>query len=132
MEPDLFYRACDELGLLVIQDMPSLTADGSKQPNATHQAEFQRQLEILINEHRSYPSIGVWVRDGRLLSSFPFPTSRKANTVLNSLFTMKAGDSLAGLHTLKKSSLKSFVLLILQGSLTQLLAGMTTALVTFQ
>lgn len=132
MEPDLFYRACDELGLLVIQDMPSLTADASKPPNATHQAEFQRQLEILINEHKSYPSIGVWVRNGRLLPSLPSPTFKKANTVLNSLFTMKVGDSLAGHHTLKKNSLRSFVLSILRGSSTRLLAGVTTALVTFQ
>jgi len=28
IEPDLWYRACDEMGLLVIQDMPSLQADG--------------------------------------------------------------------------------------------------------
>jgi beta-galactosidase/beta-glucuronidase len=33
VEPDLFYRACDELGLLVMQDMPSLQAD--QLPNAT-------------------------------------------------------------------------------------------------
>ena len=28
IEPDLWYRACDEMGLLVIQDMPSLQANG--------------------------------------------------------------------------------------------------------
>jgi beta-galactosidase/beta-glucuronidase len=28
IEPDLWYRACDEMGLLVIQDMPSLRANG--------------------------------------------------------------------------------------------------------
>jgi beta-galactosidase/beta-glucuronidase len=27
IEPDLWYRACDEMGLLVIQDMPSLRAN---------------------------------------------------------------------------------------------------------
>ncbi|KAK4077471.1 CAZyme family GH2 [Trichoderma aggressivum f. europaeum] len=61
VEPDLFYRACDEIGLMVIQDMPSLTNDGSRPPNPDQQAEFQRQLEILVNEHKSYPSIITWV-----------------------------------------------------------------------
>ncbi|KAG5983905.1 hypothetical protein E4U55_006817 [Claviceps digitariae] len=60
VEPDLFYRACDEIGLLVIQDMPSLHTDGDKPPNVQQQAEFERQLEILINEHKSYTSIGIW------------------------------------------------------------------------
>ncbi|KAF5557457.1 beta-galactosidase [Fusarium mexicanum] len=47
-EPHLFYQACDELGLLVIQDMPSLPADGNRKPNDAEQAEFQRQFEILV------------------------------------------------------------------------------------
>lgn len=59
VEPDLFYEACDRLGLLVIQDMPSLTPPA--QPNQEEQAEFKRQLEIMINEHKSYPSIVTWV-----------------------------------------------------------------------
>lgn len=59
MEPDLFYEACDKLGLLVIQDMPSLLT--SAQPTTEEQDEFQRQLEIIINEHKSYPSIVTWV-----------------------------------------------------------------------
>jgi beta-galactosidase/beta-glucuronidase len=50
------------MGLMVIQDMPSLTNDGSRPPNSDQQAEFQRQLEILVNEHKSYPSIVTWVR----------------------------------------------------------------------
>lgn len=59
MEPDLFYEACDRLGLIVIQDMPSLLP--SAQPNEEEFAEFQRQLEIMVNEHKSYPSIYSWV-----------------------------------------------------------------------
>ncbi|GFP53028.1 putative beta-glucuronidase [Trichoderma asperellum] len=61
VEPDLFYRACDEMGLMVIQDMPSLVADGSRPPNPDQQAEFQRQLEILVHEHKNYPSIVTWI-----------------------------------------------------------------------
>ncbi|RGP76689.1 hypothetical protein FLONG3_5129 [Fusarium longipes] len=60
-EPHLFYQACDQLGLLVIQDMPSLPADGDRKPNDAEQAEFKRQLEILVNQHKSYPSITTWV-----------------------------------------------------------------------
>ncbi|ODA79309.1 hypothetical protein RJ55_04902 [Drechmeria coniospora] len=57
VEPDLFYQACDEIGLMVFQDMPSLPDDASRLPNPTQQQEFQRQLEMLINEHKGYPSI---------------------------------------------------------------------------
>ncbi|KAF5721623.1 beta-galactosidase [Fusarium globosum] len=59
-EPHLFYQACDELGLLVIQDMPSLPADGNRKPNDAEQAEFQRQFEILVKQHKSYTSIVTW------------------------------------------------------------------------
>ncbi|PNY28722.1 Beta-glucuronidase [Tolypocladium capitatum] len=61
VEPDLFYQACDEIGLMVVQDMPSVPADDNRLPNAAQQQEFQRQLEILINQHKSYPSIVTWV-----------------------------------------------------------------------
>ncbi|EFQ31289.1 glycosyl hydrolase family 2 [Colletotrichum graminicola] len=60
VEPDLFYHACDTLGLLVIQDMPSLTADSSRLPNPEQQAEFERQLQLMIQEHKSYTSIVTW------------------------------------------------------------------------
>ncbi|KAF6791643.1 glycosyl hydrolase family [Colletotrichum musicola] len=60
IEPDLFYQACDQIGLLVIQDMPSLTANSARLPNAEQQAEFERQLEIMIQEHKSYTSIVTW------------------------------------------------------------------------
>ena len=58
IEPALFYRACDELGLLVIQDMPSMPL---RTPNAAQQVEFARQLELLINQLKNYPSIYTWV-----------------------------------------------------------------------
>ncbi|KAH7030735.1 glycoside hydrolase superfamily [Microdochium trichocladiopsis] len=58
VEPDLYYRACDELGILVIQDMVSLR---TVTPNAEQQAEWERQIDLLINQHKSYPSIYTWV-----------------------------------------------------------------------
>jgi len=71
VENALFYQACDEMGLMLIQDMPSLRPLATKTlsnctvedilPDADQQAEFQRQLELLIKQHRSYPSIVTWV-----------------------------------------------------------------------
>ncbi len=71
VETDLFYKACDEMGLLLIQDMPSLRPLQDRTlsnctvetivPDASQQAEFQRQLEVLIKQHRNYPSIIAWV-----------------------------------------------------------------------
>jgi hypothetical protein len=42
--------------------MPSLPADGNRKPNDAEQAEFQRQFEILVKQHKSYTSIVTWVR----------------------------------------------------------------------
>ncbi|KAK4224900.1 beta-galactosidase [Podospora fimiseda] len=61
IEPDLFYEACDRLGLLVIQDMVSMRVHTNARPSDAEQAEFERQLEIMVNEHKSYPSIVTWV-----------------------------------------------------------------------
>ncbi|KAL1953164.1 hypothetical protein VTO42DRAFT_3544 [Malbranchea cinnamomea] len=61
IETPLFYRACDELGLLLIQDMPSMNIHNGARPNAAQQAEFGRQLELMINQFKSYPSIVTWV-----------------------------------------------------------------------
>ncbi|VBB73406.1 Putative Glycoside Hydrolase Family 2 [Podospora comata] len=61
IEPDLFYEACDRLGLLVMQDMPSMRVHTNARPTDAEQAEFERQLEIMIKEHRNYPSIVTWV-----------------------------------------------------------------------
>ncbi|KAI2788816.1 hypothetical protein POX_e06837 [Penicillium oxalicum] len=61
IEPQLFYRACDEIGLLVIQDMPSLRPLQGVLPNAAQQVEFARQLDLLVNQLKSFPSIATWV-----------------------------------------------------------------------
>jgi beta-galactosidase/beta-glucuronidase len=71
IETDLFYQACDELGLLVIQDMPSLRPLQSRRdangnsvtilPNDQQQVEFARQLDVMVNQFKSFPSIVTWV-----------------------------------------------------------------------
>jgi hypothetical protein len=83
VENDLFYQACDQLGLLVIQDMPSLRPSQSRTlancttqtilPDADQQAEFQRQLEVMINQHKSYTSIFTWASPS---TPFSLPTTK--------------------------------------------------------
>lgn len=69
VEPALYYKACDEMGLLVIQDMPSLRPDLPNKTDACRsirlegpdqQAEFDRELALMIEQLRSYPSIFAW------------------------------------------------------------------------
>lgn len=47
------------MGLFVIQDMPALPS--SALPNANQQAEFSRQLELMVKQLKNYPSIVAWV-----------------------------------------------------------------------
>lgn len=71
VEPALFYYACDKLGLLLFQDMPSLRTSVTN-PNDKCQSvpildpavqeEFNRQLAVHIEQHKNYPSIVAWVR----------------------------------------------------------------------
>lgn len=61
VEPALFYRACDEYGILVVQDMPSMRPANDGSPTAAELQEFSRQLEEMIQQHLSYPSIITWV-----------------------------------------------------------------------
>ncbi|RJE18122.1 Hydrolase [Aspergillus sclerotialis] len=72
IEPALFYQACDEMGFLVIQDMPALR---QKAPNAKQQAEFSRQLELMVKQLKNYPSIMTWVIYnegwGQLIDGYP-------------------------------------------------------------
>lgn len=42
--------------------MPSMFPETSRRPpTQEQQAEWERQVEILINEHKNYPSIAAWV-----------------------------------------------------------------------
>lgn len=63
IESALYYAAADELGILVMQDMPNLRPGGPV--NDEQQAEFERQLEIMITQFRSYTSIFAWVSSSR-------------------------------------------------------------------
>ena len=70
VESSLFYSACDEMGLLVMQDMPSPRASQKyTNPNCTtsvflpdinEERDFVDQLERMVNQLKSHPSIFGW------------------------------------------------------------------------
>ncbi|PHH66029.1 hypothetical protein CDD81_554 [Ophiocordyceps australis] len=100
VEPALFYQACDELGLMVIQDMPSMPDDRNRLPNAAQQAEFERQLELLVNQLKSYTSIVTWIiyNEGwGQLRQAPYP-EEKLTKVVRSLDPTRLIDSVTGWH----------------------------------
>jgi Concanavalin A-like lectin/glucanases superfamily/Glycosyl hydrolases family 2, sugar binding domain/Glycosyl hydrolases family 2 len=59
VEPDRWYYWADKLGLMVWQDMPSMRTGGT--PPVDAREEFERQLHEIVEEHRSWTSITVWV-----------------------------------------------------------------------
>ena len=66
VEPDLWYAACDRMGLLVFQDMPSGDAyvrpnEGEIERTPASAAQFERELAALVRQHRTFPSIVAWV-----------------------------------------------------------------------
>jgi hypothetical protein len=72
VEPARYYRHCDELGLLVWQDMPSAGIPSRGQfirPNAKEDAkfapeddkQFRAELKAMIDNRRFFPCIVAWV-----------------------------------------------------------------------
>lgn len=66
VEPERWYYHCDQLGLLVWQDMPSGDRSiGSNDPDfqrsAESEANYRREWQAIINARRNHPSIVVWV-----------------------------------------------------------------------
>lgn len=64
VEPKTWYAHCDRMGILVWQDMPSPIVD--QQPDVTEisprlKAEYLMQLERIIDQLYSVPSIIMWV-----------------------------------------------------------------------
>lgn len=76
VEPALYYAAADELGILIMQDIPCLVT--TRLPTKAQHAEFQRQLEILVTQLRSYTSIFAWVSVSKIQASIISPESRLA------------------------------------------------------
>jgi hypothetical protein len=59
VEPDRWFYWADRLGLMVWQDMPAMTAGVDPSPAA--RAEFERELQRIIDQHISSPSVVMWV-----------------------------------------------------------------------
>ncbi|GAA2107864.1 PA14 domain-containing protein [Actinomadura alba] len=57
VEPDRWYYWADRLGLLVWQDMPSMFST----PDSAERTQFETELRTLVDQHRSHPSIVMWV-----------------------------------------------------------------------
>jgi endo-1,4-beta-mannosidase len=84
------------MGIMLFQDMPALRPIQNYElpnctsvtylPDADQQAEFDRQLQLLVNQHKSHPSIITWVS-----SNQPFSKVDIADRFERS-YTMKAGD----------------------------------------
>ena len=59
LEPQRWYYWCDKMGLMVWQDMPSMWYPEDS-PNETR-AEFEREWQIIIEQHSNSPAIVGWV-----------------------------------------------------------------------
>lgn len=71
VEPALYYAAADELGILIMQDMPNISKKLGM-PNATQQAEWERQLEVMVTQLRNHESIFAWVSSRKRLLQLGF------------------------------------------------------------
>ncbi|KIY66172.1 glycoside hydrolase family 2 protein [Cylindrobasidium torrendii FP15055 ss-10] len=59
VEPDTYYWAAANIGVLVMQDMPALS--DARKPNAEQQTEWERQLEVLFKSLMGFPAITSFV-----------------------------------------------------------------------
>lgn len=108
IESSLFYQACDQLGLLVIQDMPSLRPSQSRTlddctsepilPDSSQQLEFQRQLTLLINRFKHFPSITTWViyNEGWGQLTSPYYPEFNLTTLVRTLDPTRLIDATSG------------------------------------
>jgi len=57
IEPEIWYWACDSMGLMVMQDMPSIGGT----PTAAGQTNFQNGLDSMVAQLYNHPSIIAWI-----------------------------------------------------------------------
>ena len=73
VEPQRWFYHADRLGLLVWQDIPSLTAQDVN-ANDAQQAQFEAEAREIVNEHRSSPSVVAYTPTTRAGASGRSPT----------------------------------------------------------
>ncbi len=61
VEPDRWYYWADRLGIIVWQDMPSMSNRISHSPTRAARAEYRRELRHVVLQHHYDPSIVAWV-----------------------------------------------------------------------
>ena len=59
VEPQRWFYWADKLGVMVWQDMPSMPP--GRNPTQAARVEFEKELRIMIDQHRSSPAIVTWV-----------------------------------------------------------------------
>ncbi|WP_243716159.1 LamG-like jellyroll fold domain-containing protein [Actinomadura darangshiensis] len=59
VEPDRWFYWADRLGLLVWQDMPAMF--GGHEPSAADKKQFEAEMQAMVRQHDSHPSVIVWV-----------------------------------------------------------------------
>ncbi len=61
VEPATWYEWCDRNGMLVWQDMPSMFPSKEQKDDPKVKAQFETELNQLIETHRNAPCIVLWV-----------------------------------------------------------------------
>ncbi|MER7279855.1 AbfB domain-containing protein [Dactylosporangium sp. NPDC000244] len=59
VEPQRWFYAADQLGLLVWQDMPAMPT--GKNPDTAARTQWEAEYHRIIDQHRSSPSLVMWV-----------------------------------------------------------------------
>ncbi|MEK8106054.1 hypothetical protein NKG94_14445 [Micromonospora sp. M12] len=70
VEPQRWFYHADRLGLLVWQDIPSLTAQ-EIDPTDAQQAQFEAEAREIVDEHRSSPAVIAYTPTTRAGASGP-------------------------------------------------------------
>ncbi|MEQ9690998.1 MAG: glycoside hydrolase family 2 protein, partial [Bauldia litoralis] len=76
-EFDAFYGACDELGLLVWQDMMFSCSQYPSTPDFL--AEVDREVRFQVNRLASHPSIALWCGDNEVIGSLTWYELSRTN-----------------------------------------------------